>query len=131
MPVTFRLIHSDLGFERDRQIAAWDRPFYNPIELPNGKPLVTLRDAALYITQLTKAEHGANEWQAATEALILVDDRDGPAFFAHIGMMRALNRHAERVLNPSRKDHPLGPPEARAGSMTQADWRSGRDVLDV
>jgi hypothetical protein len=27
--------------------------------------LVTLRDAALYITKLPKAEHDADEWQAA------------------------------------------------------------------
>jgi len=34
--------------------------------------LVTLRDAAEYITQLPKAEHDADEWQAAMEALLLV-----------------------------------------------------------
>jgi hypothetical protein len=28
----------------------WDRPFAEPVELPKGKKLVTLRDAALYIT---------------------------------------------------------------------------------
>jgi hypothetical protein len=33
--------------------------------LPNGRKLVTLRDAALYITKLPKAEHDAEEWQAA------------------------------------------------------------------
>jgi hypothetical protein len=32
-----------------------------PIELPNGRKLVTLRDAALYITKLAKAEHDADE----------------------------------------------------------------------
>jgi hypothetical protein len=73
MQVTFRRIYSDLGFELAKQIATWDKPFYNPIELPNGKLLVTLRDAALYITKLTKAEHKVKEWQAATGALILVD----------------------------------------------------------
>ena len=119
--MTFRRIYSDLGFELDEQIVAWDKPFCNPIELPNGKPLVTLRDAALCIIKLTKTEHDANEWQAATGALILVDDLHGPTIFARIGMMRALNRHVERVFNPSRKDHPLGPPEARAGSMTEAE----------
>jgi hypothetical protein len=36
--------------------------------LPKGKPLVTLRDAANYITKLPKAEHEAEEWQAALEA---------------------------------------------------------------
>ena len=37
----------------------WDRPFTEPIELPKGKKLVTLRDAALNITELPKAEHDA------------------------------------------------------------------------
>jgi len=39
----------------------WDREFDEPIPLPKGKPLVTLRDAALYITKLPNAEHDAEE----------------------------------------------------------------------
>jgi hypothetical protein len=39
--------------------------------MPNRKPLVTLREAALYITKLSKAEHDAPEWQAAMQALLL------------------------------------------------------------
>jgi hypothetical protein len=49
-----------------------------------GMPLATLRDAALYITKLPKAELDAQEWQAAMEALILVAARDGPTMFARI-----------------------------------------------
>jgi hypothetical protein len=64
-----------------------------------------LRDAGDYITKLPKAEHSAPEWQAAMEALILVADLGGPTMFARIGIMRALNRHVERVFNPDRKDH--------------------------
>jgi hypothetical protein len=41
---------------------SWDQRFSDPIELPNGRKLVTLRDAALYITKLPKAEHDAEEW---------------------------------------------------------------------
>jgi hypothetical protein len=33
---------------------SWDQRFSEPIELPKGKKLVTLRDAALYITELPK-----------------------------------------------------------------------------
>jgi hypothetical protein len=50
-----------------------------------------------------KTEHGA-EWQAAMRALLLVAEHDGPAMFARIGVIRALNRHVERVFNPSRKE---------------------------
>jgi len=39
------------------------------------------------------------------EALILVAGSGGPTMFARIGIMRALNRHVERVFDPSRKDH--------------------------
>ena len=59
--------------------------------MPGRKPLVTLRDAALYITNLPKAEHDAEERQAATEALLLVAEHDGPTMFARIGVMRALS----------------------------------------
>jgi hypothetical protein len=79
----------------------WKRPFDDPIPLPRGRQLVTLRDAGTYITKLPKAEHDAEEWQAAMEALMLVA-RGGPTMLARIGVMRALNRHVERVFNPKR-----------------------------
>ena len=82
----------------------WSRPFEDPIPLPRGRQFVTLADAGNYITKLPKAEHEAAEWQAAMEALILVATSGGPTMFARIGVMRALNRHAVRQLNPSRKD---------------------------
>jgi hypothetical protein len=82
----------------------WDKKFDEPVPLPKGKPLATLRDAAHYITKLPKAEHDADEWQAAMQALLLVAEHDGPTMFARIGMMRALNRDVERVFNPSRKN---------------------------
>jgi hypothetical protein len=69
-----------------------------------GRQLVTLEDAGSYITKLPKAEHEAPEWQAAMEALILVATSGGPTMFARIGVMRAMNRHVERVFNPDRKD---------------------------
>jgi hypothetical protein len=80
---------------------SWDQQFSEPIELPNGKKLVTLRDAALYITKLPKAEHDAEEWLAAMEALLLVAEHDGPTMFARIGVMLALN-HSK----PAPKDEP-------------------------
>jgi hypothetical protein len=82
----------------------WATKFDEAIPLPKGEPLATLRDAALYITKLPKAEHDAPEWQAAMEALLLVAENDGPTMFARIGMMRGLNRHVERVFNSSRKE---------------------------
>jgi hypothetical protein len=82
----------------------WKQRFDDPIPLPDGRELVTLEDAGTYITKLPKAVHDAEEWQAATEALILVATRCGPTMLARIGVMRALNRHVERAFHPDRKD---------------------------
>ena len=86
----------------------WRRRFDDPIPLAHGRHLVTLEDAGRYITKLPKAEHEAAEWQAAMEALILVATLGGPTMFGRIGIMRALNRHIQRVFDPSRKDRHWG-----------------------
>ena len=88
--------------------SGWARRFDEPILLSKGRRLITLKDAGTYITKLPKAEHTAPEWQAAMEALTLVATLGGPTMFARIGIMRALNRHVERVFNPDRKDHHWG-----------------------
>jgi hypothetical protein len=58
----------------------WSTRFDDPLPLPRGRQLVTLRDAAA--TKLPKAEHDAPEWQAAMEALLLVAELSGPTMFA-------------------------------------------------
>ena len=85
-------------------MADWSRAFDDPIPLPRGRQLVTLKDAANYIQKLPKAEQDLDEWQAAVEALLLVVELNGPTMMARIGMLRALNRHVERVFNSDRKD---------------------------
>jgi hypothetical protein len=87
-----------------KPVAVWARRFDNPILLPGGRELLTLRDAGDYITSLPKAEQDLEEWQAAVEALLLVVELNGPTMMARIGMLRALNRNVERTFNPSRKD---------------------------
>jgi hypothetical protein len=42
----------------------WSRPFDDPIPLPRGRQLVTLKDAGTYITKLPKAEQQLAEWQS-------------------------------------------------------------------
>jgi len=81
----------------------WQRKFEDPIPLPDGKKLVTLRDAADYITSLPKKESDLPEWQTAIEVLMLVSS-SGPTMMARIAAMEALDRHVERVFNPERKD---------------------------
>jgi hypothetical protein len=82
---------------------SWDQQFFDPIELPSGRKLVTLRDAALYIAKLPKVEHDSEEWQAAMQALILVAELDGPTMLARIGMMRALHRHKPKAAPVARR----------------------------
>jgi hypothetical protein len=79
------------------------RTFDDPIPLPRGGKLRTLRDAANYITKLPKAEHDAPEWQASIQALILVAEYGGPTMMARIGVMRALYRDEKLVPTPRKK----------------------------
>jgi hypothetical protein len=81
----------------------WSARFDDPIPLTNGRALETLRDAAMYIIKLPKAEHDASEWPAAMKALLLVAENDGPTMFARIGMMQAINRHHQHRTEPRRK----------------------------
>jgi hypothetical protein len=86
----------------------WSRKFDDPIPVPKGRPLVTLKDAGTYITRLPKSVHMTAEWQAAMENLILVATLGGPTMFARIGVMRALNRGHVRAFDTSRKDKHWG-----------------------
>jgi hypothetical protein len=70
--------------------------------------LLTLRDAAAYIMKLPKAEQQLEEWQTAVACLIGAAEGRDFLMHARIGMMRALNRHVERVFESSRKDKHWG-----------------------
>jgi len=85
-------------------MADWTREFDEPIPVPKGRQIVTLRDAGDYVAKLPKAEHMTAEWQAAMLALMLVVDLNGPTMMARIGIMRALNRNVVREFDSSRKD---------------------------
>jgi hypothetical protein len=62
----------------------WQRKFDDPITLSllEGRTLVTLRDAAQYITKLPKAARDSAEWRVAMEVLLLVAEHDGPEMMA-------------------------------------------------
>jgi hypothetical protein len=69
----------------------WSARFDDPIPLPRGRQLLTLRDAAGYLTKLPKAEQQLEHWQTA--AACLIGAAEGRDFLMHarIGMLRALN----------------------------------------
>jgi hypothetical protein len=85
-------------------MADWTRKFDEPIPVPKGRRLVTLRDAGDYVAKLPKTKHMTAEWQAAMLALMLVVDLNGPTMMARIGIMRALNRGYVREFDSSRED---------------------------
>jgi hypothetical protein len=82
----------------------WSRQFDDPISLPHGRQLVTLKDAADYVMKLPKAEQDLEEWQTATGCLIGAAEGRDFLMHARIGMLRALNRHIERAFNDAHKD---------------------------
>lgn len=82
---------------------SWSSHLNEPIKLPNGRKLVTLKDAADYITKLPETEQHHPAWQAAVEALILVATLGGPTMFARIGVLRDLIRHHQDRMKPRRK----------------------------
>lgn len=61
--------------------------FDDPIDLPAGARLVTLRDAAHHITALPKRVAASEPWRIATKQLI--DAAEGRNFIMHARIARA------------------------------------------
>jgi hypothetical protein len=62
---------------------SWDLEFFAPIQVPGKrKPLVTLRDAAKYMTSLPRAEQNAEHWRPAATLLGIIGAKGGCMFFA-------------------------------------------------
>ena len=80
---------------------SWDSRFAEPIELPGGVKLASLREAIVHlVTTVPSSERGAPVILTAAELITSAAERGGPIEFARIATLRALNRHVERVLNP-------------------------------
>jgi hypothetical protein len=78
----------------------WDRRFINPINLPDGRKLVTLKDAAEYVSALPFAVQTELLWQHAAESLKNAAERKKT-------WMTAARRAMTRALGESTKA-PLG-----------------------
>jgi hypothetical protein len=70
---------------------SWSVRFHIPIALPDGRELVTLRDAGEYIQSLPKAKHERPEWLFAVEMLMAAVEERGPLMFAEIAVRKAVN----------------------------------------
>lgn len=82
---------------------SWSRRFEDPIPLPDGRELVTLRDAAHYIERLPKKAQDLPHWQTAVRELLLCADRGGIMFMARAGMLQAIHHDRPAPVKPPRK----------------------------
>jgi hypothetical protein len=88
---------------------SWSLRFAEPIVLPDGRKLATLRDAVRHLAKIIpEAERDMLEVLSASDLLTQAAEHDGPVEFARIATLQAINRHVERVFDPSRKDHHWG-----------------------
>jgi hypothetical protein len=82
-------------------VVSWDSRFPEPIELPCGAKLASLREAIVHLVNtVPSSERATPVVLTAAELITSAAERGGPIEFARIATLRALNRHVERVLNP-------------------------------
>jgi hypothetical protein len=71
-----------------------NRRFDEPIALPGGGKLFTLRHAIAWLArEIPQSEHRMKEVQTAAHCVTEAAENGGPMKFARIGMIRAINRH--------------------------------------
>ena len=87
---------------------SWDRPFAQPVPLPEGPPAQTLRDAAGYIRKLPQPERDGQEWRLAVQMLIDAAEDRGPMLFARMGIVRALEACVEPAPERQGQDQDRG-----------------------
>jgi hypothetical protein len=87
---------------------SWSQRFAEPIVLADGAKLATLRQAIAQPCQDHAAERGSPSVLTAAELLTNAAEHGGPVEFARIATLQALNRHAQRVFNPDRKETKWG-----------------------
>jgi hypothetical protein len=69
----------------------WSTAFHEPVPLPGGKSLCTLRQAADHIQRLPKPEQSRPDWQQAVDTLIHAAETGGAwVQLAHIAVLRAV-----------------------------------------
>ena len=81
------------GIERKDRRGA--RRFDDPIALPDGRVLRTLRDAGNYVAAFPKAKHNRPEWRLPAAMLMQTAEDGAPVMLAEIAMRRALNADGE------------------------------------
>lgn len=84
---------------------SWSRRFDEPIELPDGTTLRTLRDAIQYLAKtVPKAERNHPAVLVASDHLTRSAEQGYPLFFAR-ATLQAIYRNQERVFTDRKDDH--------------------------
>lgn len=84
---------------------SWDQRFAEPIVLPDGVKLASLREAIAYVVRTAPpSERSMPTVVTAAEMLTLAAEHAAPIEFARIATLQAINRNVERVFDPKRKD---------------------------
>jgi hypothetical protein len=93
------------GISRNEAEAAmsWSRRFADPVPLPGGGEIATLREAGDFIIALPEREHGLAHWQTAMRCLIDAAEHGGITMMAEIAMRRALSHGRPRPAPEPRK----------------------------
>jgi anti-sigma regulatory factor (Ser/Thr protein kinase) len=88
---------------------SWSLRFSEPIVLADGAKLATLRQAIAHLVQtVPPAERRMPVVLTAAEILTNAAEHGHPVEFARIATLQALNRHAQRVFNPDRRETKWG-----------------------
>jgi hypothetical protein len=94
----------------------WSRRFEDPVPMPDGSTVRTIREAAEYATSLPRKIGNTEPWQHAAQVLHQAAEHGGPFVF----MARAAFYTAVYGATPP----PIGNPEGRKGHK----WRTKRKL---
>jgi hypothetical protein len=85
---------------------SWSQRFDDPIVLPDGAKLATLRDAIAHLGKvIPKSDHDMPSVTTAAECLSLAAEHGGPIEFARIATLQALNRRQVRAFTEGKDPH--------------------------
>ena len=89
---------------------SWDSRFAEPIEMPGGVKLASMREAIVHLVNTVPAsERSMPAVLTAAEMITSAAENGSPIEFARIATLRALNRHVARS---RAQRHALGKAEA-------------------
>lgn len=76
---------------------SWSSRFSEPITLPDGSELATLREAIDHLRELPASEQDTKSWKTAAHYLTQAAEHDGAIAFARIGTWRLINQRLDRT----------------------------------